>query len=119
MPSNVYAEDYSSIEGKTIIFYDARYNKAFIWWVDNEEETVEAVRAWTALGVPAVGLFEGRYVDSGEPQLVPFDGYTVDDLKQYLTVNNGCVIPPGMKGECDLPVRYTRTVPVPDDEWGL
>lgn len=119
MPSNVHLENYSSIEGKTIIFYDVRFNKAFIWWVDNEEETVEAVRAWTALGVPAVGIFEGWQCDSGEPKVVPFDGYTVYDLKQYLTISEGCVIPPGMKREFDLTVQSPRTVPGPDEEQRL
>lgn len=119
MPSNVYFENYSSIEGKTIIFYDVRYNKTFTWPVCDEEEIAEAVRAWTALGVPAVGIFEGLQCDSGEPLVVPFGGYTVDDLKQYLTINEGFVIPPGMKREFDLNVRSTRTVPGPDEERGL
>jgi hypothetical protein len=85
MPSNVYAENYSSIEGKVIIFYDDRYNRAFTWHGHNEGETIEVIRAWTAVGVPAVGLFEGWYVDSREPKLVPFDGHTTDDLKRYLS----------------------------------
>lgn len=114
MPSNDYAEKYSSIEGKVIIFYDARYNRAFTWHVHNEEETVEAIRAWTALEVPAVGLLAGC-VD-GEDALVPFDGYTVDDLKQYLTVCDGCTIPPGMKGWWDDLIAYTKVNP---DAWGL
>jgi hypothetical protein len=108
MPSNVYLENFSSIEGMAIIFYDARYNIAFMWRAQNEENTVEAIRAWAALQVPAVGLYVGC-VD-GEPNLVPFDGYTVDDLKQYLMVCDGWDIPPGMKGEWDD--QHT-------DGWGL
>ena len=106
MTSSVYLDNFSSIEGKAIIFYDARYDRAFMWWAQNEGETVEAIRAWTALEVPAVGLYVGC-VD-GELNLVPFDGYTVDDLKQYLAVCDGCSIPPGMKGEDDLSM-FTMT----------
>jgi hypothetical protein len=118
MLSNYFADNYSSIEGKTIIFYDARYDRAFKWHATNKEETMEAIRAWTALGVPAVGLFDGWTVDIHEPILVPFDGYTVDNLKQYLADCNGWVIPPGMKHEPDFTV-FTRTGTEPDEKRGM
>jgi hypothetical protein len=116
MASNDYVENFSSIEGKAIIFYDARYNRAFMWWAQNEEETVEAIRAWAALQVPAVGLYVGC-VD-GELNVVPFDGHTADDLKQYMTVNEGWDIPPGMKGRWDDQTLYTKST-VNTDEWGM
>jgi hypothetical protein len=114
MTSNFYAENYSSIEGKAIIFYDARYNKAFTWWLRNEEETLEVIRAWMALEVPAVGLYCGCF--DGELKLVPCDGYTVDDLNRYLDIAEPQWRPSGMKDdELDDQTLYTRV----SHDWGL
>jgi len=41
---------------------------------------------------------------------------TVDNWKKYPTVWDGCVIPPGMKGELDDQTLYTK---VNIDAWGL
>lgn len=41
---------------------------------------------------------------------------TVDDWKKYLTVCDGCVIPPGMKRELDDQTLYTKVNP---EAWGL
>lgn len=44
---------------------------------------------------------------------------TVDDWKKCLTVADGPVISPGMKGESDSDELYTRISLRPDGEWGL
>jgi hypothetical protein len=106
--------DYSSIECKAIIFYDARYNKAFTWWLRSKEETAEVIRAWTALEVPAVGLYYG--CSDGDLKVVPFDGYTVDDLKQYLAIAEPQWRPSGMKDEVDDQTLYIKVNP---EAWGL
>jgi hypothetical protein len=86
------------LTGKTIIFYSPKYNRAESWHVfeaDDEEETKEAIRAWEALGLVSIGLLD--YLD-GEQQFEPFDGHTVDEMKDMLPIlDSPNVIPPGMK----------------------
>ena len=116
MPSNIHELPYSGIEGKSIIFYDVRYDRAFIWYVHSETTTTEIIRAWTALGVPAVGLYTGCI--DGHLEVVPFEGYTDSDLKRYLTICDGAIIPPGaiiVRTDEELYVRTDIT----SEDWGV